>query len=254
MAGSLLSHGALAQTCPATSTLPDQLGPFYEAGSPFTTRIGPANELSDPSKLLAVTGRVLLKRPGSCSAGVANINIEVWFAGTEDAEGNFYHDEYRGQLRTDAQGRFSFIQTFPTLYPIRPILHDHFRLSTAGGKELLVTQMYFLGTGEGFVADPDDFNTRVVEVKTASNGSRSATFNIYLNPGSCVARGNACELAGLSSCCSGSVCRRGSFPSGARKCLACRNNGRCDRHGDCCTGKRCLVNSNGVKVCRAPSA
>lgn len=259
VAASQLLDVAVAQTCPATGTPTDMLGPFYEAGSAVTTRIGPASELNDPAKRLTVTGRVLVKG-ASCATGVPNVNIEVWYAGTPDASNNYYRDVYRGQFKTNATGHFSFVQTFPRLYVLRPILHDHFRLSTSGGKQLLVTQMYFLGSGQGYVDDPSDFNMRVVTISTAGDGSRSVNYNIYLSPGQCVARGATCQLPSAAkplapSCCTGSVCRRTSFPSGPRSCRACRQSGRCDRHADCCSTKRCLTSSSGggVKECQTPS-
>jgi protocatechuate 3,4-dioxygenase beta subunit len=254
-----LPEFTVAQTCPATGTPTDMLGPFYEAGSTSTTRIGPASELNDPTKRLTVTGRLLVKG-ASCATGIPNVNVEVWYAGTPDASNNFYQDVYRGQFRTNATGHFAFVQTFPRLYTLRPILHDHFRLSTAAGKQLLVTQMYFQGSGQGYVEDPSDYNMRVVTIAKASDGSRKVNYEIYLSPGQCVARGTACQLASaanplVASCCTGSVCRRASFPSGPRSCQACRSSGRCDRHADCCSTKRCLATStSGVKQCQTPSA
>jgi protocatechuate 3,4-dioxygenase beta subunit len=189
-------QGVEAQTCPNDKTPADMLGPFYVARSEKSTRIGPEDALSDPSKRLTVSGTV---RNSNCNKGLAGITMEVWFAGPEDGSGNFYQDnEYRGQLTTDANGNFSFVQTFPELYSVRPILHDHIRLSYKGNR-LLVTQMYFIGSGNGFVS-ADDYPMQAVEVKNEKDGSRSVQFDMYLNFDGCLKSNKKCTKK--SDCCS----------------------------------------------------
>jgi len=194
-----------ATTISSSSTPSDALGPFFIANTPFTTSIGPADELADPTKRLHVKGRVLSSRASSSSssscgeaAGIPQIRVEVWFAGTPDAEGNFYQsNEYRGHVTTDDTGAYEFVQTFPTLYPARPILHTHFRLSrimysnndtstsdaaaddTTEDTTLLVTQLYFQGQDEGFLL-PSQKPLQNVPVQLETDGSRSVTFDIYI--------------------------------------------------------------------------
>ena len=174
-----------AQQCddePQQATPADQLGPFYLQNSTRTSRVGPEIMLSDPTLRLVVNGRVLSSM--DCNVGLAGITVELWYAGEPDAVGNYYQtNEYRGQVVTDECGEYQFTQTFPELYPERPVLHDHFRLSR-NGEELLVTQMYFQGQGDGYVDDiqPESLQTlQVVDVEKQESGERRVQFDIFLN-------------------------------------------------------------------------
>lgn len=171
---STLQSFCLAQSCPAQQTPSDALGPFYVPDSPLSSNLAPQALLANPLKRLHVTGRVLSST--NCELGLANVTVEVWYAG-EDA----YQDyNYRGQVVTDSCGQYSFTQTFPSLYPSRPILHDHIRLSR-NDEELLVTQMYFQGEEEGYVADADSRRMQVVQVSQNAEGVRSVEFNMYVD-------------------------------------------------------------------------
>lgn len=177
----LLSTVCWAQesTCPAQQTPSDALGPFYVENSPLTSNVGPESQLANPLQRLEVNGRVLSST--NCELGIANVTVEVWYAGPPDDAGNFYQDDnYRGQVVTDACGRYSFVQTFPALYTARPILHDHLRVSR-NDEELLVTQMYFQGTEQGYVMDADSRKMRVAQVATNAEGVRSVEFNMYID-------------------------------------------------------------------------
>jgi len=169
-----------AQQCedPQRPTPIDALGPFYVENSALTSRVGPESMLSDPTLRLQVNGRVL--SAVDCNVGLAGISVELWYAGAPDGNGNFYQDdEYRGQVVTDECGKYSFTQTFPELYPARPILHNHFRLSK-NGQPLLVTQMYFQGQGEGY----DSSGSRLLQsvaIEQDESGARSVVFDIIVN-------------------------------------------------------------------------
>jgi len=166
------------QSCPAEGTPTDMLGPFYVANSRMSGMIGPDELLRIPEQRLIVSGRVLSSM--DCSLGVAGVSVEVWYAGQPDSDGNFYQDdEYRGQVVTDDCGYYNFTQTFPALYPTRPILHSHFRLSK-DDQELLVTQMYFIGEGSGYV-DRESRQLQAVEVNRILDGSRSVEFDIFVD-------------------------------------------------------------------------
>lgn len=153
----------------------DALGPFYVANSTLTSRVAPETMLADPTRRLEVKGRVL--STSDCNVGLADIVVEVWYAGEE----LFYQDdEYRGQVVTNECGEYSFMQTVPALYPSRPILHNHFRLSRSDGEQLLVTQMYFQGEGTGYVSS----GTRpgqAVQIEQDNEGARTVKFDMYLN-------------------------------------------------------------------------
>jgi protocatechuate 3,4-dioxygenase beta subunit len=161
-------------TCNSTVTLTrtDALGPFYEPDSPETSVIASEGDLLDPTNLFTVRGQVFGYK--NCRPLVEAI-VEAWYAGDEV----FYQpNQYRGQLSTDACGRFEFEQTFPAVYPSRPIPHIHYRISDRSDNLLLVTQLYFEGAIPlGYFPDP----SQIVSVVNEPDGSRSAIFNIYVD-------------------------------------------------------------------------
>ena len=170
---------AQGQTCAAASTPRDAAGPFYLPNSQLTDRVGPESLLSDPANRLVVTGRVLGSR--NCSLSLSNVTIEVWYAGEPDSAGNYYQDEeYRGQFMTDECGFYNYTQTFPALYPSRPILHNHYRLSR-GKQQFLITQMYFVGNGAGYVNNPTSRVLQKVEVTTNLIGEREVQFDFFVD-------------------------------------------------------------------------
>jgi protocatechuate 3,4-dioxygenase beta subunit len=174
-----LPFSSYGQQCSSTETPDDQLGPFYVAGSEMSNRIAPEDLLADPNQRFFVYGKVL--KTGTCE-GVPDIVVEAWYAGPPDAENDYYQtNEYRGQVVTNALGEYNFTQIFPALYPTRPILHNHFRLSTAAGEELLVTQMYFYGTGNGYVTDRSTRTLQAVDTTMDDTGGRQAEFNMYID-------------------------------------------------------------------------
>jgi protocatechuate 3,4-dioxygenase beta subunit len=186
-----IHNSIIGQTCSAETQV-DLLGPFYVSGSKNTTNLAPENDLKDPTKRLEVTGRIYSTR--ECSTKkyypMANVTLEAWYAGTPDSSGNYYQTKkYRGQLTTNACGGYSFVQAFPTYYPDRPILHNHIRLSDSKGKELLVTQMYFKGSGAGYynantinsVLRGVNRDLQATTIITRDDGSCRVKFNIYLD-------------------------------------------------------------------------
>ena len=124
----------LAQTC-AERTAPNIEGPFYRPGAPLRSAL-------DDRAGLQIAGAV---RDTSCRP-MRDAVMEVWQA---DASGEYdlAGDRFRGQLRTDANGRF-FIQTIqPGRYlnggTYRPA-HIHVKVH-ANGRPPLTTQLYFPG-------------------------------------------------------------------------------------------------------------
>ena len=173
----------------AEGTPVDMLGPFYLPNSPITKEIGPAAFLNDPSKRLTVRGNVLSSISGCASGngqflGVPNVTIELWYAGDPDEFGNFYQNEaYRGKFVTNECGEYQYTQTFPALYPTRPILHNHFRLSHQNNAELVVTQMYFVGTNatEGYLTSTAGRQLQAVELTADKHsGERFAEFDFFV--------------------------------------------------------------------------
>ena len=164
------------QTCPSDVTPPDARGPFYVTGAPFTDRLAPEDQLSDPNQRLVVHGTIY----GEDCVPMANILVEPWYAGLPDEDGNEYSVagsslQYRAQIISDKCGNYEFTSTFPVSYPGRPIRHIHYRVSD--DRELLVTQQYF----EGFILsgyNPDA--SQISSIQTDENGTRRATFDIYV--------------------------------------------------------------------------
>ena len=89
------------------------------------------------------------------------VRVEIWQC---DARGRYRHPGERGlldpdpgfqgygQALTDAGGGYRFRTIRPVAYPGRTP-HIHFKLGTAGGDELLTTQMYIAGE-PGNARDP----------------------------------------------------------------------------------------------------
>jgi protocatechuate 3,4-dioxygenase beta subunit len=207
------------------TTLTDLLGPFYERNSPKTELMAPADQLADPTKRLEVSGRVLSIQDCDSTTyfPLSNTVVEAWYAGEADEDGNLYQkDNYRGKVVTNDCGYYSYVQAFPEIYPDRPIIHTHFRLSTLSNKELLVTQLYFIGPDEGYYNDDTIENvlggTRrdlqaVVVTTDPDTGIRRVKFDVYLDvsgnkqcitpapPSSSPPSPEPCGLLGLSIFC-----------------------------------------------------
>lgn len=122
-------------------------GPFYRAGAPWTNRLcGPA----EPGEPLVISGRVTSAadcRPlGGAVLDVFQANAEGLYDTQIPglAPGSFH---LRGQLKTDAEGRYEFSTVLPGQYTdggAARARHIHFRVS-APGHAPLVTECYFDG-------------------------------------------------------------------------------------------------------------
>jgi protocatechuate 3,4-dioxygenase beta subunit len=167
-----------AQTCPSDDTAADELGPYYIPNSPITRRLAPECELSNAKRRIKISGTVY----GSDCSPMSRVLVEPWHAGIPAVNGNPYSLsgsslKYRGRITTDDCGKYEFTTIYPTIYIERPIRHIHVRVSK-DDEEFLVTQIYFKGAiTAGYYPDPN----QIVALKTAANGSRSGTFNIYLD-------------------------------------------------------------------------
>jgi protocatechuate 3,4-dioxygenase beta subunit len=165
-------------TCDASSlllTTTDQLGPFYMENSAMSSIIASRDLLMDPADVFVVNGVV----HGNDCVPLAGARVEAWYAGDQSPQGEFYSfQNHRGQVVTNSCGKYQFTQTFPALYPERPIPHIHYRISAPDGTLLLVTQLYF----EGLI--PPGFNpdtTKITTVVNQPDSSRSAEFHVYVN-------------------------------------------------------------------------
>ncbi len=153
----------------ACQTQRDAEGPYYKPDS--------------PSRALIETNGVALKIEGGvfsasdCKTPIANAVLDVWHcddSGKYDLKGF----KCRGQVMTDARGKYQFTTIYPPAYSGRP-RHIHFKVRASGFKEL-TTQLYFSG-------DPNiqnDFarnatKERVITLTSEKNISKGS-FNIYL--------------------------------------------------------------------------
>ena len=120
------------------------LGPFYK-------RLTPVNNMlrapGDPGIPLTLAGQVFNTRGDI----VPDAAIEIWqtsHQGHYDLNGY----RYRGKLKVDRSGAYTFESVIPGHYPDRVCQHTHY-LVTAPGHKTLVTQLYF-ATDPVFEGDP----------------------------------------------------------------------------------------------------
>ena len=132
------------ETCGPTGS--STAGPFYVSNAPAGPDI---NRLQAPGTPMRVTGRVLGGRDGL--SPLAGARVELWQA---DGEGRYHPEDngdiaryrpeqvnLRGQLLSDADGRFSFLSIVPAHYGPRR-RHLHWRVE-APGHRVLITQTYW---------------------------------------------------------------------------------------------------------------
>lgn len=171
-----------AGTCEPTGS--DVEGPFHLDNAPERTVLAEADE---PGERIVIEGTVY---GPDCRTPVADANLDVWHA---DDEGNYHDDrtEYRlrGQIQTDAQGRYRFETIMPGRYPLggstRPA-HIHF-IVTKPGFVPLTTQLYFAGDPFLSPNDPcgDGCNsgdpTLIIDMEPNQESSaQQGTFDIIL--------------------------------------------------------------------------
>lgn len=122
-------------------TTTDVLGPFYRPGAPFKTNINPRGFTGTN---LHLTGTIF-KDDGRTPFN--DCLIEIWQVNHE-GEYDTMSDEfnYRGAMKTGADGKYHFITTMPVPYgnpdAKRPA-HIHLRIEGASGEQDLISQIYF---------------------------------------------------------------------------------------------------------------
>jgi protocatechuate 3,4-dioxygenase beta subunit len=125
-------------------TPPNAIGPFYKRLTPVSNML---RAPGDPGMPLTLTGQVFNTRGDV----VLDATIEIWQTnhhGHYDLEGY----RYRGKLKVDNSGAYSFESVIPGHYPDRVCQHIHYLVMAAGHKTL-VTQLYF-ATDPVFEGDP----------------------------------------------------------------------------------------------------
>ena len=164
-------------------TRSDALGPFHLSGAPYRVVLADANE---PGDRVLMSGTV---RGPDCTTPLAGAIVDVWHA---DSSGVYHSDtktyRLRGQMKTDAQGRYQFESIYPGNYDKRP-RHYHF-IFTMPGHTPLTTQCYFqgdpyLGPNDSCQKPTCDSSdpTRILALGSKTEGGKifkTATFNVNL--------------------------------------------------------------------------
>ena len=161
-------------------------GPFYRRKAPFRTRLATPGTPGTP---LHVSGGVF---DTDCRP-IPGTVVDIWHAGSKGQYDNSSHKfQYRGRIRTDKQGRYSYTTVFPGRYAVGPSgygggdavfrpAHVHYKISGSGFRSL-ITQHYFEG---------DEWNERdrwlkrslvtpVINDPTERAGIVRCTFDIVL--------------------------------------------------------------------------
>jgi len=111
-------------------------GPYYKSNVPFRKKITP--DQNDGEKLI-VKGKVL---KNDCKTAMSDVVIDIWQA---SEEGSYEDEYYRGKVRSDKDGNYSFETIMPKGYgegtAYRPP-HIHFKIFI-NNAEVITSQMFF---------------------------------------------------------------------------------------------------------------
>lgn len=111
-------------------------GPYYKSNVPFRKKITP--DQNDGEKLI-VKGKVL---KNDCKTAMSDVVIDIWQA---SEEGSYEDEYYRGKVRSDKDGNYSFETIMPKGYgegtAYRPP-HIHFKIFI-NNSEIITSQMFF---------------------------------------------------------------------------------------------------------------
>ncbi|MCB9587816.1 MAG: hypothetical protein H6718_20600 [Polyangiaceae bacterium] len=154
-------------------TAPNIEGPFYKAGAPLSGQLN----RSAKGRALVVSGVV---KDAKCRP-IAGATLDIWQANASGAYDNSGF-ELRGQVRTDAEGKYSFNTIHPGHYlngaQYRPA-HIHVKLR-APGKRLLTTQLYFPGDPYNEI-DPFIDRSLIMNLDDSTYASEVARFDFSLS-------------------------------------------------------------------------
>ena len=134
---------------PDGATLPTVLGPFYVPNSPDFPQGGDISKGASGEPLF-VSGRVLDMK----GKPVAGAKVETWHSdarGLYDVQFDIAKDGMwcRGQLRTDAEGRYAFWSVAPVPYPAPMDGGMGAIFQHTSNHEWRPAHMHFMVTGEG---------------------------------------------------------------------------------------------------------
>lgn len=163
-----------------TITTTDILGPFYRPGSPIRSNLIPPGSTGQVVYLNGTIFQANGKTP------MANTLIESWQCDEHEHYDNA-SDEYlyRGALRTDKNGRYSFKTIVPVPYKDgegwRPA-HIHLRISSNDHQDL-ITQIYLKGDPhiekDPAANSPQSVN-RILEIRKNSSNENVVKFDITM--------------------------------------------------------------------------
>jgi protocatechuate 3,4-dioxygenase beta subunit len=149
-------------------TFADGGGPYYKPNSPFRTKIVPENT---SGQKLTVSGKVLMN---DCKTVMPNAVLDIWQA---DENGKYQDSWYRGQVRTDSEGNYSFESVLPKGYGegtgYRPP-HIHFKVFV-NNQEIITSQMFFPD-----VTGRSGFDNAFIVKLEKNNSEFKASHNIIL--------------------------------------------------------------------------
>lgn len=163
-----------------TITTTDILGPFYRPGSPIRSNLIPPGSTGQVLYLSGVIFQANGKTP------MTNALIESWQCDEHEHYDNT-SDEYlyRGALRTDKDGKYSFKTIVPVPYQDgqdwRPA-HIHLRISSRDHQDL-ITQIYLKGDrhieNDGSASSPQSAG-RILEIRVNAMNENTVTFDITM--------------------------------------------------------------------------
>jgi len=163
-----------------TITTTDILGPFYRPGSPIRSNLIPPKSTG---QVLYLNGTIF---QANGKTPMANALIESWQCDELEHYDNA-SDEYlyRGALRTDKDGKYSFKTIVPVPYKDgegwRPA-HIHFRISSNDHQDL-ITQIYFKGDPhieKDPAANSPQSVSRILEIIKNSSNENVVKFDITM--------------------------------------------------------------------------
>jgi catechol 1,2-dioxygenase len=165
-------------------TTTDILGPFYRPGAPLRNNL----RLPGSSGAPIVLKGIIFKEDGKTP--VNNAFVEIWHCDEHEVYDNASDDyNYRGALKTKADGKYAFKSILPVPYKADPNseaswrpAHIHMRVSVPGQQDL-ITQIYFKGgkhvETDTWASAPQAVN-RILNVTKNTEGESEVLFNVTL--------------------------------------------------------------------------
>jgi protocatechuate 3,4-dioxygenase beta subunit len=157
---------------PCTPTFADGGGPYYKENVPMKSTLAPE---TTNGERLRVTGKVL---KNDCTTPLSHSILDVWHA---DETGEYQDNSYRGKVKIDKDGNYSFETVIPKGYGegtgYRPP-HIHFKVWD--GPDLLITSQMFFPEAQGKAGFDDAYIMKVESKEENGKPVHYATHNIIV--------------------------------------------------------------------------